>query len=103
LPGVGPKTAACVLLFACRRPALPVDTHVFRVSHHIGLIDANIGPENAHDELESQLEEQDVYSFHVNLIRHGRAICRSRSPRCGECTLTDLCRYAAQREQAVAS
>ena len=103
LPGVGPKTAACVLLFACQRPALPVDTHVFRVSHRIGLIDANIGAENAHAALEMQLDERDVYSFHVNMIKHGRAICRARSPRCSECSISDLCRYAMQRgEQAVA-
>lgn len=96
LPGVGPKTAACVLLFACNRPALPVDTHVFRVSHRLGLIDERIGPENAHDVLEAQLAPNDIYAFHVNMINHGRAICRARSPRCAECTLRDLCQFASQ-------
>jgi endonuclease III len=102
LPGVGPKTAACVLLFACHRPALPVDTHVYRVSHRIGLIDAEVNAESAHDILESLLEDHDVYSFHVNMIKHGRAVCRSRSPRCSECSLADLCRFALQGVGAVA-
>ncbi|HEX3724164.1 MAG TPA: endonuclease III [Nitrolancea sp.] len=95
LPGVGPKTAACVLLFACNRPALPVDTHVFRVSHRLGLIDERIGPESAHDILEAQLAPNDVYAFHVNMINHGRAICRARSPRCDDCMLRDLCQFAS--------
>ncbi|HVB66041.1 MAG TPA: endonuclease III [Nitrolancea sp.] len=102
LPGVGPKTAACVLLFACHRPALPVDTHVFRVSHRVGLIDTDVTPESAHDVLEALLDEDDVYSFHVNLIKHGRTVCRARSPRCAECSLSDLCAFALQGKEAVA-
>lgn len=93
LPGVGPKTAACVLLFACRRPALPVDTHVYRVSQRIGLIDGSTNPEDAHEALEALLDPQDVYSFHVNMIQHGRAICRARSPQCANCPLAELCRH----------
>ena len=99
LPGVGPKTAACVLLFACHRPALPVDTHVYRVSHRIGLIDTDVSAESAHEILESLLDEQDVYSFHVNMINHGRMICRARSPRCTECSLSNLCKFASQGEE----
>ncbi len=94
LPGVGPKTAACVLLFACRRPALPVDTHVHRVSRRLGLIDDSTNAEKAHELLESLLPEEDVYSFHVNLITHGRRICRARAPHCPECSLRNLCDYA---------
>ncbi len=94
LPGVGPKTAACVLLFACRRPALPVDTHVHRVCRRIGLIEESTNAEKAHELLESMLPEADVYSFHVNLITHGRRVCRARVPRCSECSLRDLCDYA---------
>lgn len=93
LPGVGPKTAACVLLFACRRPALPVDTHVYRVSQRVGLIDGATNAEDAHEALEALLDPQDVYSFHINMIQHGRAICRARSPYCGSCPLADLCRH----------
>ncbi|HVX30536.1 MAG TPA: endonuclease III, partial [Nitrolancea sp.] len=93
LPGVGPKTAACVLLFACRRPALPVDTHVHRVSQRVGLIDGSTAAEDAHDVLEALVDPQDVYSFHINMIRHGRSICRARSPLCGNCPIADLCRH----------
>jgi endonuclease-3 len=93
LPGVGPKTAACVLLFACRRPALPVDTHVYRVSQRVGLIDGSTNPEDAHETLEALLDPRDVYSFHINMIRHGRAICRARFPQCASCPIADLCRH----------
>ena len=94
LPGVGPKTAACVLLFACQRPALPVDTHVFRVSRRVGLIDDKTDANRAHEELESMLPPDDIYSFHLNVITHGRRVCRARGPRCDICTLSDLCDYA---------
>jgi endonuclease-3 len=97
LPGVGPKTAACVLLFACRMPALPVDTHVYRVSRRVGLINESINAEQAHDELEALLDPEDVYSFHVSVIRHGREICKARSPRCLDCVLNTICDYAAQQ------
>ena len=93
LPGVGPKTAACVLLFACRRPALPVDTHVYRVSQRLGLIDTSVNPEQAHPTLEALLAPDDVYSFHMNMIQHGRAICRGRAPQCASCPVADLCRH----------
>lgn len=94
LPGVGPKTAACVLLFACHRPALPVDTHVHRVSTRIGLIRSGTSAEQAHSDLESLLAPEDVYSFHLNVIRLGREICRARAPKCVECCLQDICDYA---------
>jgi endonuclease-3 len=94
LSGVGPKTAACVLLFACKMPALPVDTHVHRVSKRVGLIDQRLSAERAHDELESMLCPEDVYSFHVNVIHHGRTVCKARAPRCGWCSLADICDFA---------
>lgn len=93
LPGVGPKTAACVLMFALGRPALPVDTHVFRVSQRLGLIPETISPEAAHTVLECQLDPHDVYSFHIGMITHGRRICVARLPFCDECVLNDICRY----------
>lgn len=95
LPGVGPKTAACVLLFAVGRPALPVDTHVYRVAGRIGLIGPGVSPEQAHEWLEGLLDSEDVYSFHVCLITHGRRICHSRSPECSRCVVNDLCQYYA--------
>jgi endonuclease III len=94
--GVGPKTAACVLMFSLGRPVLPVDTHVFRVSHRLGLIDEKIGEAKAHDALQAQLQDSEVYSFHVHLIRHGRRVCQARSPRCEICPLSGRCAFFAR-------
>lgn len=91
LPGVGPKTAACVLLFSLGRAALPVDTHVHRVSQRLGLIGAKVNAAKAHDALEAQLPAGKFYDFHVSIIRHGRRVCHARRPRCGECVLRDRC------------
>ena len=91
LPGVGPKTAACVLLFSLGRDALPVDTHVHRVSQRLGLIGAKVNAVKAHDALEAQLPPAKYYDFHVSIIRHGRRVCHARRPRCGECLLRDRC------------
>lgn len=91
--GVGPKTAACVLMFSLGRPVLPVDTHVFRVSHRLGLIEEKIGEAKAHDALQAQLKDEQVYPFHVHLIRHGRRICQARGPQCEICPLKDRCRF----------
>jgi endonuclease-3 len=93
LPGVGPKTAACVLLFSCGLPALPVDTHVHRVAGRLGLIGAGVSAARAHSELERLVPSPDVYDFHVNLIRHGRRICRARAPQCEACVLQPCCDY----------
>ena len=91
--GVGPKTTACVLMFSLGRPVLPVDTHVFRVSHRLGLIDEKLGEAKAHNALQSQLKDSDVYSYHVHLIRHGRRVCVAQQPRCEECVLGSKCAY----------
>ena len=91
LPGIGPKTAACVLLFSLGRPALPVDTHVHRVSQRLGLIGSKTSAVAAHDMLEAQMPEQHYYGFHVSVIRHGRRVCQARTPRCRECVLRDRC------------
>ncbi|HLI50778.1 MAG TPA: endonuclease III [Thermomicrobiaceae bacterium] len=99
LPGVGPKTAACVLMFALGKPALPVDTHVYRVSRRLGLIESSISPEAAHSRLESRLDPADVYSFHVGMITHGRRVCHARQPHCEVCVLNDICRYYLNRGQ----
>ena len=93
LPGVGRKTAACVLLFAFDRPEMPVDTHVYRVSSRLELIRARASFEEAHDVLRERTDPPDVYEFHVNLIRHGRRICTARAPACPECPLLALCPY----------
>jgi len=91
LPGVGPKTAACVLLFALARPALPVDTHVDRVARRLGLLPRKMSAERAHDRLEAMLAPEQVYAFHVDLIQHGRRTCHARTPGCERCPLLERC------------
>jgi endonuclease-3 len=91
--GIGPKTAAIILLFALDMPAFPVDTHVHRVTKRLGLIPAKASREKAHGLLEALLPADTYYAFHINLIRHGREACQARRPRCELCTLRDLCDY----------
>ncbi len=91
LPGVGPKTAACVLMFALGLPALPVDTHVQRVAQRLGLVPPKTGAAEAHDLLEATVAPEEVYAFHVSLIKHGRRLCRAQRPLCAECPLNDRC------------
>ena len=93
LPGVGRKTAACVMLFSFDRPELPVDTHVYRVASRLGLIRARASFAEAHEVLREATDPGDVYEVHVNLIRHGRRICTARAPACPECPLLELCPY----------
>jgi endonuclease-3 len=93
LKGVGPKTAACVLMFSFGRPALPVDTHVHRVALRLGLVPDRATPEKAHDILESMLAPELVYPFHILLIKHGRRLCRAQRPLCGECPLLSGCPF----------
>jgi len=93
LPGIGPKTAACVLLFALERPVMPVDTHVHRVARRLGVIAAKTTAEQAHPELTALAgpKAEDVYAAHVDLVRHGRRVCHARRPACGQCPLAGLC------------
>jgi endonuclease-3 len=105
LPGIGRKTASIVLLFGFGRPALPVDTHVHRVATRLGMLAERTPMERAHDLLEEVLEPDEVYPFHVELIRHGRDTCRAPRPTCGLCPLTDACAYyrlVAKGQAAVA-
>ena len=100
LHGVGPKTVACVLLFALGRPAMPVDTHVFRVAGRLRLVPPRAGkaamtPEKAHELLEAAVEPDGFYAFHIGLIKHGRRICAAQRPQCPDCVLLDLCPSAA--------
>jgi len=96
LPGVGPKTAACVLLFSLGRPALPVDTHVFRVARRLGLFHSDVSPDRAHEILEDLIPAGRVYEFHLHMVEHGRRVCKAQRPRCGICVLRPLCPGAAQ-------
>lgn len=93
LPGVGPKTAAIVLCFGFDLPVIPVDTHVFRVSWRLGLIEKKVGPERAHRLLEEMVPSELAYRFHVALIRHGRRACHARKPACHECVVRRRCAW----------
>lgn len=93
IPGVGPKTAAIVLLFALGMPAFPVDTHVHRVTRRMGLIPEKSSREKAHTLLETLVPSEIYYSFHLNLIEHGRAVCHARNPECARCVLQSHCAY----------
>ncbi|HWP31590.1 MAG TPA: endonuclease III [Fimbriimonadales bacterium] len=97
LPGVGPKTAAIVLMFAFGRGIIPVDTHVFRVGWRLGFYDKRIGAAKAHDVLMKVVPEDLCYRFHLALIQHGRKICRARTPLCYLCPLTRLCAYYREK------
>jgi endonuclease-3 len=91
--GVGPKTVACVLLFSCERPVFPIDTHIFRIARRLGLIPEKGLDAEAHRMMEAMLPEERFYEVHVNLICHGRKICRPQNPLCEECCLVDYCQY----------
>lgn len=91
LPGVGPKTAAVVMSFALGMPAFPVDTHIHRVSKRLGLIDEKTTADAAHGIMESKVRPELRFQLHMQLITHGRQICKARRPLCGECPLSDEC------------
>lgn len=91
LPGVGHKTARCVLLFSLGKPSLPVDTHVFRVAKRLGLIDSRASIEKAHSLLQELIPPSKVYQFHIHMIEHGRRICHARQPHCNRCILRVIC------------
>ena len=96
LPGVGPKTAAIILCFSLGMPAMPVDTHIYRVSQRLGLVRKKISADKAHDILEPMVAPEDVFAFHIYLIRHGRAVCKAQRPRCGQCIIADRCPSAGK-------
>jgi endonuclease-3 len=93
LPGVGPKTAACVLMFNLDRPVFPIDTHVHRVSKRLGLIGNRVSAEQAHDIFDEIVPPEWVYPLHVDLIQHGRQICHAQRPECTRCPLFSECAY----------
>jgi len=94
LPGVGPKTAACVLTFSMGRPAFPVDTHVHRIVRRLGWVPAGATAEQAHRQLRDLVPAGIRYDLHVALIEHGRTVCRARRPECATCVLRDRCAFA---------
>ncbi len=96
LPGVGPKTAAVVMAFSLGMPAMPVDTHIHRVSGRLGLIREGTSADDAHIVMEKIVAPDDRFNFHMLLITHGRQLCKARRPRCGDCPLAELCPSAAE-------
>jgi endonuclease-3 len=91
--GIGPKTVACTLLFACNRPVFPIDTHIFRIARRLELIPERCSDEQAHQLMEQIIPLGRYFEAHINLIRHGRRVCRPRNPLCEECPLVEYCRY----------
>ena len=94
MPGIGPKTAACVLLFQCDCPAFPVDTHVTRVSIRLGIAEKGDTTRKIEERFRSFLPQERFLEVHLNIIKHGRHVCLSRKPRCLECPLSSLCAFA---------
>jgi endonuclease-3 len=91
--GIGPKTIACTLLFACRKDIFPLDTHIFRVLRRVGLIPQKCTDKRAHEIMNKLVPPGKFYSLHVNLIRHGRTLCRPRDPLCQRCPIVEYCDY----------
>jgi endonuclease III len=91
LPGVGRKTAACVLLFAYGLRDVPVDTHVSRVATRLALLRPGAPFEELHDQMLALTPAGEELELHVNLLRHGRRTCHARRPQCGECALARMC------------
>jgi endonuclease-3 len=100
LPGVGRKTAACVLLFAYGKRDVPVDTHVSRVGTRLGLFRAGAPFEELHDTMLDLTPRGEELEFHVNLLRHGRRTCHARRPACAECGLLRMCPTGYNLRQA---
>ncbi|NHJ46833.1 MAG: endonuclease III [Asgard group archaeon] len=92
LDGVGPKTAACVLIFSFNFPIMPVDTHVHRLANRLGMVESKTR-EKTQEAMKSIISDEDKYNFHLNLIEHGRKICKASKPLCEKCFLTDVCKY----------
>jgi endonuclease-3 len=101
LPGVGPKTAACVLMFNLDRPAFPVDTHIWRTALRLGLIGPKVSADAAHILFARVVPPEWVYALHVNLIRHGRRICHAQRPACNACPLYSECAYVGSVDARV--
>lgn len=95
--GIGPKTVACTLLFACHKEVFPLDTHIFRILKRMGVLPEKISDLKAHKLLDLLVPKGKFYSLHVNLIRLGRKICKPKEPLCDECPLVEYCDYGLSR------
>lgn len=97
LPGVGPKTARCVLLFAMGIDVFPMDVHIFRIAERLGLIAPKTPDERAHRVVGALIPDGRRYSAHVNMVEHGRTTCRPTAPKCDACCLLEYCGYGQRR------
>jgi len=98
LPGVGRKTASVIISNAYNKPAMAVDTHVFRVSRRIGLARGR-NPKQVEEELKGIIDKDEWINLHHRLIRHGRTVCQARKPQCDSCFLNQICLYVSQRRE----
>lgn len=98
LPGVGPKTISCVLLFSLGRDDFPVDTHVHRVARRLAWIPQEATREQAYQQLNSHIPARLAHSLHLLMVHHGKATCRPSRPRCADCRLASKCPWYARDE-----
>ena len=96
LPGIGPKTAACVLTFSMGRDQFPVDTHVHRITKRLGWIDPKASAIKAQDQLTARIPPEIRYDLHMAFVHHGRTTCTAQRPRCSECVVFELCDSGAE-------
>ena len=97
IPGVGPKTAGCVLCFCFNRHILPVDTHVHRIALRTHMVPPKTDPITTQEKLTRAVPEGQAFSAHMRMIAHGRTICDARSPRCEQCPVLELCPFGRKR------
>ncbi len=93
LPGIGPLSASLVLLFGLNRPVLPVNTGLHRVALRVGMIPPDTSAERAHELLQAMLDDDDLYAFHINAVRHARLLCTASRPKCESCPLAAICAW----------
>lgn len=99
LPGIGKKTADILLNFVAKRPILPVDTHITRISKRIGLVPQTAKYDEVREAIESLIPEQKIFTIHVSLIHFGRQVCKAISPKCDSCPVTHLCPKILERRE----
>ena len=89
--GIGPKSAAFVLMYAAGMDVFPMDTHIFRIFERVGLLTGSESDRKAHKEMEALVPSGRAYAAHMALVRHGREVCHARRPDCALCVLRDIC------------
>ena len=99
LPGVGLKTARCIMMYSFGREVLPVDTHTYRVSQRLGFVDGGLTEDKVHRVMDRIIPPSLRYSYHVNCVAHGRAVCKFNNPNCQLCIISSLCDYYAQNDE----